>query len=265
MPTVGYMKNQRVRSDSSAIFGKGFISKNVSYLEEIRRRLFIVAVFFMVIFLGSLIMAKPIIKFFLKIFYVKDVQVALTSPFQFFGLSVNTALFLAIVISFPLIIFQVFYFLKPALTKKERRSVIKFILISIFLFVLGFSSGIVIMHFVVEMLASLNYDLGVVNMWDINFFISQILLTAALLGVMFQFPIVLTILIKMGIIDVGNLRKKRHMAIASSFIFSSLLPPTDAISLTMMALPLILIYEITIFVNRKSGTKMVEVPRKKVI
>ncbi|MDD5397038.1 MAG: twin-arginine translocase subunit TatC [Candidatus Moranbacteria bacterium] len=239
-----------------------FTLKNVAYLKEIRRKLLFAVGFFLVVFLGSFFMAKPIIKFFLKFFYVKDVQIVITSPFQFFGLSMSMALFLAIVASFPLIVFQIYYFLKPALTKKERKSARRYVFASGSLFLAGFVLGIALMRFVIEMLAKLNYDLGAINMWDINFFISQIMLTAALLGLMFQFPIVLTILIKTGMIDAGKLREKRHIAIASSFIFSSLLPPTDALSLIIMALPLILIYEITIFVNRKSGTRKVEAPRK---
>jgi sec-independent protein translocase protein TatC len=244
------------------IFDSGFISNHSSYFEEFRRKLYFLAALFAAVFLAGFFMAGKVIKIFIKFFQVEDAQIIITSPFQFFGLSVDTALFLSIVIIFPILLFQAFYFLKPALSASERKMAVKFVFISIALFLMGFTFGIALMHFVVEMLASYNSKLGITNLWDINFFVSQVLLTAALLGVMFQFPIVLTILIRLGIVDVENLRKKRRLAFASSFVFSSLLPPTDAVSLIIIALPLILIYELTIFANRKCGVKKVEIPQK---
>ena len=88
------------------ILDRNFLSQNYLYLGEIKRKLFLVAGFFMVIFLGGFFLAKPILRFFLEMFRVQDVQIVITSPFQFFGLSMELAFFLAIVISFPLILFQ---------------------------------------------------------------------------------------------------------------------------------------------------------------
>ena len=80
---------------------------------------------------------------------------------------------------------------------------------------------------------------------------SQIIITATLLGVLFQFPIVVSYLIRMGLLDVAVLRSKRKIAVFIIFIFATLLPPTDGLSLIAMVLPLTLLYELTILANSR--------------
>lgn len=228
-----------------------FIEKNSAYFEEIRKKLFRLALLFVFVLICAFLYAVPIIKLFLRVFHAEYAQVIVTSPFQFFSLAMNEALFLATVVVFPVLVFQIYFFLRPALTKKERRRGRNLILMSFFLFCSGFVFGLGVMYYVIGIMARATLGLGVANMWDISFFVSQILLTAALMGVLFQYPLVLSALIRMGIIEVDSLRRRRRLAIGSSFVVSSLLPPTDALSLIVMALPLIILYEMTIFLNRK--------------
>ena len=78
---------------------------------------------------------------------------------------------------------------------------------------------------------------------------SQIILASTFLGLVFQFPIVLTFLIRIGLVKVAYLREKRTYAVAGMFIFVGFLPPPDIFSTIIQALPLIIIYELTIRVN----------------
>jgi len=210
------------------------------------------------VFSASFFLSGRIVKFFLEVFKVDNVQVIIASPFQFFSLAVNAAFFTAIVLTFPLVIFNVFRFLKSALTKKEIRFLRGIIFNSIVLFFLGFVFGLFIMYYVVVALAGFNFNLGITNMWDISLFFSQTMLTAALLGIIFQFPVILTILIRFNMIDIQYLKKNRHWAIFLSFLIPALLPPTDALSLLIMATLSIIIFEITIFLNRNKGAHQVE-------
>jgi sec-independent protein translocase protein TatC len=121
------------------------------------------------------------------------------------------------------------------------------------LFVLGFSYGFAIMYYALVILAQINVNIGIQNIWDIGMFLSQIVLTSTLLGVLFQFPIVFTFIIRSGLVEVKFLREKRRIAVLIIFIFTSLLPPTDGLSLIAMALPLVLLYEVTILINSRFG------------
>ncbi len=237
---------------------KQFVSEYSPYFKELRKRLFFLVVFFIAVFGVSFFFSGHIIKFFLGFFNIENVQMMIVSPFQFVGLAVNTGLFIAVVITFPFIIYNIFSFLKSALTKSEKNVFISIIPASIFLFILGFAFGFFIMYYALIALAGFSFNLGIANMWDVSLFASQILLTSALLGIIFQFPIILTALIKTGVFDVNALKKKRRWAIALSFILPALLPPTDGISLIIMALPIILLFEITLLINRKHKPRTVE-------
>lgn len=74
-------------------------------------------------------------------------------------------------------------------------------------------------------------------------------MTSALLGLIFEFPIVLTFFVKIGIITPNFLKSKRRHSYFIMFVVTSLLPPTDGLSLIVMVIPLIIIFEITIMIN----------------
>ncbi len=228
---------------------KNFIHKFTPYLEDIRKRLYFTAVFFAAFFVIGFLATSRILRALVSIFDIQDVAIATTSPFQFADLSIDIGLFSAFLVSLPIFIYNIFAFLRPALSKKERGIFFLMIPLSIFLFALGFMYGFLILYYALMILAQVNVRIGIQNIWDIGMFLTQIVLTSALLGVLFQFPLVMTGLIRAGFLDVSFLKKKRRVAVFIIFIFTTLLPPTDGLSLMAMALPLILLYEIAILVN----------------
>ncbi len=230
---------------------KSFIAKFTPYLEDIRRRLYITAVAFAVFFVIGFLSTGKILKYILSVFDIQDVVIATTSPFQFADLSIDIGLFLAFLVSCPVLVYNLFRFLLPAMTFKERGVFLLLIPLAAGLFFFGFAYGFLIMYYALILLAQINTLIGIQNIWDIGMFLSQIMLTSTLLGVLFQFPIVLTLVIRSGLLDVGFLKQKRRIAFAIAFAFTALLPPTDGLSLIAMALPLILLYECTIFVNSR--------------
>lgn len=232
---------------------KSFILKFTPYLDDIRNRLYRLAIFFTIIFIIGFFLTKSILKFILSFFNIDNVVIATTSPFQFADLSINIGLFLAFVICCPILVYNIYMFLRPALTGKERLIFLSLIPLTILLFVIGFLYGFLIMYYALVLLAQINDFIGIQNIWDIGMFLSQIVSTATLLGILFQFPIIFTFIIRSGLISVESLREKRRISVLIIFIFTSLLPPTDGLSLIAMALPLILLYEFTIYANSKFG------------
>jgi len=232
---------------------KAFIAKFSPYLEDIRKRLYKISILFALLFVVGFLSTSQILKHILSLFNIKDVVIATTSPFQFADLSINIGLFTAFLISCPILVYHIFMFLKPALTKKERGLFFFLLPVTLILFSVGFIYGFLILYYALILLAQINNTIGVKNIWDIGMFLSQIVLTSTLLGVLFQFPIICTFALKLGLLDVNFLREKRRLAVLIIFIFTSLLPPTDGLSLLAMALPLILLYEVTILVNSRFG------------
>jgi sec-independent protein translocase protein TatC len=219
------------------------------YLEEIRRRVFKVAVAFASLFLLGAFGTVPLLRAIGGTFTIDGVQVVATSPFQLIDLAVSVGMFAALIGTLPLLFYQVFAFLRTGLTRPERRVLLLHVPAALLLFVVGFVYGFAVMYFAMGAIANINLSLGVRNYWDIGQFVSQIVTTAALLGLVFELPLLLNILIRMGLLDVGYLRAHRRHAAVLILVFVALLPPTDGVSLLVMSAPLVLMYELTILVS----------------
>lgn len=220
------------------------------YLVEIRKRLIILIALFLVSGILGFAFYERIIKFILKLFHFQGVNIVFTSPFQFIELAINSGLIIGIAVVFPILVFQILAFLKPALKKSEYSIVSKLIPATIILFALGFSFGALIMRYVISLFyeRSIAFEIG--NYLDISLLLSQTLLTGLLMGVAFEFPIVLTILMRLNILPYKALSGQRPIAYSVALIFAALLPPTDLLSLILLTLPLVVLFEITLLFNR---------------
>lgn len=205
------------------------------------------AVCFVVGFMSAGVILKKIVGFVA----IDDVVLAASSPFQFVEIAMNIGFFMAILVTTPYAVYSLYVFILPALTKSEKKELLKSVPMSVCLFIFGFFYGFFILYYALGMLASLNTSLGIANFWNIGQFLSQMLTTAALLGLVFEFPVVLTLLIKFGIITPKTLKDHRRIAYFLLLFLVVLLPPTDGLSLLAMVVPLVLLYEVTIVLNTK--------------
>lgn len=223
------------------------------FLEDIKKRLVFLVKTFALLFLTGFLATGFIIKTAISLLSFDNVSIVVSSPFQMVDIAMSTGVFMASVVTAPIAVYHLYSFLSPGLRKKERKLFILLIPVALLLFFTGFAYGFMVLYVGISLIAEVNVKLGVVNYWDIGKFISDIVVTSSLLGLIFQFPIVITFLAKIGMLRSQSLRKKRRLAYFIIFVFVSLLPPTDGLSLILMALPMLAIYEITILVNRKSG------------
>ena len=219
------------------------------YLDEIRQKLYELVIVFIACFLGGFFLTAPILKHVVSFFQIQGVTIVTNSPFQFLDLAMNTGLIIALIFCAPLFVFYVYNFLKDGFNKKEKKTFLILLPVALILFLMGFFYGFAILYFCLEAIAQVNINIGIQNLWDIDQYFSQIILTSVLLGFIFEYPIILTFLLKAKLIKVSFLKINRRYAIAAIFVFVSLLPPTDGLSLIVMSVPLILIYELTIFFN----------------
>lgn len=220
-----------------------------NYLDDIRQRIYSLVILFIAFFFVGFFLTGPIIKYIIKIFTVSGVAIVTNSPFQFIDLAMNTGLSIALILILPFLISSVYNFLKDGLSRDEKKLFFVLLPITLFLFCLGFVYGFIILYYCLEAIAKLNMNIGIHNLWDIDKYLSQMILTSSLLGVIFEFPVILTFLLKIKVITISFLKKNRRYAVAGMFIFVSLLPPTDGLSMIIMTLPLLLMYEVTIFFN----------------
>jgi sec-independent protein translocase protein TatC len=225
-------------------------SRYAIYFEDLRRRLFLLTKIFIIFFVFGFVLASPAIKYILDKININDVTIITTGPFQLIQLMMSFAFLFACMIIIPIFIYHLYSFLKSGLLASEKKLFFISLPLSLLLFTTGFFYGAGMLYYGVKVIAKANVILGIGNYWDISIFVSQIIMTSSLLGLLFLFPIVIHFLIKLKIIDINFLKTKRKHAIVAIFILVSLLPPTDGLSLILMALPLLLIFELTILFNR---------------
>lgn len=225
-------------------------SKYSPFLKEVRKRiLFTLYVFIAMMFVGF-IFYEQIIKFLIDLLSLKGINIVFTSPFQFINLSISCGVATGLVMVFPLLIAQILSFLKPALREKEYKMVVRFLPFSIILFLIGFTFGALIMKWQIDIFLTRSVSMGIGNVLDISRLLSTVLLTSALMGVGFQFPIVLLVLMRLGIINHQQLSTKRKWIYLGSFIFALFLPPDSILADILLALPLIVLFEFTLMLNR---------------
>lgn len=226
------------------------IKKYSPYLVEARRKAVITVCLFVIVVVIGFIYSDKVISLVVDIFGIHGINIVFTSPFQFINLSLSISLLIGLTVLFPLIILQTMSFLKPALKKGEFRLMLYLLPFSIALFIAGFGFGVLIMRYIVaaSYLQATKLKLG--NFLDISDLISQTLTTASLMGVAFQFPILLTALIRLKIITHKMLAKGRIWAYIIAALFAGLLPPADIPSTIVYFAVLVLLFESTLLLNK---------------
>lgn len=229
---------------------KKSVDKYFPYLMEIRNRLMLIVALFIASGLLGFFYYERLIRVILSLYRLEGVNIIFTSPFQYMTLAVSSGVSVGVIIIFPIILYQFLSFIKPALKKSEYRIILSLIPLSILLFVFGFAIGSLMMKYVVMLSLKKSIELQIGNYLDISKLLGQIVVTSALMGVAFQFPIVLTLLMRLKIVTYKMVASQRMLAYAASVFFAALLPPTDILSLAALTAPLLILFELTLILNR---------------
>ncbi|MCW3074096.1 MAG: preprotein translocase subunit TatC [Flaviaesturariibacter sp.] len=158
-----------------------------------------------------------------------------------------------IIIAFPYIFYEFWNFIKPALTKKELGKTKGVIFWVSFLFFLGVFFGyFVIAPYTIKFFAGFQLDEKIENIWTISSYIDTIIPLVLGSGLAFQLPLVIFFLAKVGIVNGTYLKKVRKYAVVVIFIIAGIITPgPDLVSQLTVAMPLLLLYEISIILSRR--------------
>jgi sec-independent protein translocase protein TatC len=176
------------------------------------------------------------------------VAMIFTGPHEFFFTKLKLALFGAVFLAFPIIAHQLYRFVAPGLYKNERAAFRPYLMATFLLFILG----ALVVYFIVMPLAMKFFlstqilDGGPVEVQlqaRVSEYLSLIMTLILGFGIMFQLPVVLTLLARAGILGGAQLRQFRRYAIVAITAVAAVLSPPDPFSMIAMALPTILLYE----------------------
>lgn len=154
------------------------------------------------------------------------------------------------IIAFPYMLFLVWNFISPALYEKERKYAKSFIFISSLLFFTGVLFGyFVIVPMSVNFFATFNVSPEIKNDINVQSYISMIKTTVIACGLIFELPIIMYFLSKIGLVTPEFLRKYRKYAIVIILIIAAIATPPDVVSQIVVSIPLLILYEISIFIS----------------
>ena len=161
------------------------INKYYPFLMEIRKRLLFLATIFVVSAVGGFFYYERIVRIIVDFLSLDGINIVFTSPFQYLNLAVDVAFLVAVIVIFPVIIYQIITFLRPALKKSEYNLMISLIPIGFFLFIFGFIYGVVMMRYVMQLFFEKSVELNIGNMLDISSLLSKIVSTSTFIGLAF--------------------------------------------------------------------------------
>lgn len=230
---------------------KAVINKYSPFLIEAKKRLIFTLCVFALASLAGFIFYERILKFLIDILALRGINLVFTSPFQFINLAVGSGIALGFVVSFPILVIQVLSFLKPALREKEYKMIIRVLPVSFLLFLTGLTFGFLIMKWQIELLLNRSLALGIGNFLDIGRLLTTMLMTSVLMGIAFEFPILLLLLLRLGVVKHQQISKIRPWIYLGSFVFSILLPLDSVAADILLTLPLIILFELTLMLNRQ--------------
>ncbi len=220
------------------------------HLNELRKRL---VISFIAVILASIV----------TFMYVDIIRETITAPvkdYLIFGrlaeafmTNIKIALFSGCLLAFPIILYQAWSFVLPGLKSSEKKFIVLFVLASL----IFFSTGVSFAFFVIIPI-SVNFFLGFATedlqpfllFGDYVSYVSGIIFA---FGLVFQLPIVVFILAKLGLVSSAFLKQSRIYAMVIIFITAATITPPDVFSQVLMALPMILLYEISILAARMVG------------
>jgi len=186
-----------------------------------------------------------------------DVKLVALTPTEAFWTSMKISMVMAIFMAMPVILWQVWAFVAPGLHKHERRFAGPFVIFGSLLFLAGGAFALlVVIPFALQFLLNFGKEQGIQPMISVSSHVDFIIKFTLAFGAVFELPLILTMLSKMGIVTPQFLSKNRKYAILINFIIAAILTPTpDIFNQTLMAGPLCLLYEIGIISARIFGKR----------
>ena len=167
-----------------------------------------------------------------------------------FIIKLELALIAGIMISLPVIFYQLWAFVAPGLMENERKYVVPVVVFATVSFLVGAAFALfVIIPFALDFFLSLAPQ-GVQNQIALDFYFGFVARLVLVFGIVFELPLVSLFLTKIGLITPSMLRKYRRYAIVIIFIAAAILTPPDPTTQIMLAVPLLVLYEITIWISR---------------
>ena len=242
-----------------------------SHFVELRSRLLKSIIFILVAFVISYIFAEQIYNFLVEPYAnaVKDDKdsrrLIFTALHETFIAYLKVAFFAAIFLGSPVLLIQIYKFIAPGLYKNEKKALLPYLIFTPILFLFG---GLLVYYLIMPLAIKFflsfesigtNTSLPIQLEAKVNEYLSLIMRLIFAFGISFQLPILLNLLAKIGVVNSNYLKKTRRYVIVIIFTVAAILTPPDPITQIGLAIPLLLLYELSILTVKFTEKKDKEV------
>lgn len=167
-----------------------------------------------------------------------------------FSADIWTSIYAGFIIAFPYIVYQLWKFISPGLLDNERKNSRGFIVISSLLFFMGVLFGYYILTpLSINFLGTYSVSTEVSNQFDISSYIGLVRTASIASGLIFELPIIIYFLTKVGIVTPEILKKYRKYALVIILIISAIITPPDIASQVIVAIPILILYQVSIYIS----------------
>ena len=230
----------------------------LDHLKELRQKLIYSIIFFILSFIVSFYFSQSIFEFLAKPLtsILQDGNGLIYTALQeAFLTNVKVAFFTAAFISFPFLSFQIWSFISPGLLKKEKKISLPSLIAIPFLFLLGaavvyYLISPIAWKFFLSFQTSQADSINITLQAKMNEYLSLMMTFIFAFGLAFQLPVILLLLVRVGVLTIQQLVSFRKYAIVLAFIFAAIITPPDPFSQISLALPVIILYEVSILISR---------------
>ncbi|WCO02557.1 twin-arginine translocase subunit TatC [Psychroserpens ponticola] len=168
-----------------------------------------------------------------------------------FSADIWTSIFAGFILAFPYVIYQLWSFISPGLRSSERKYSKGFIFMTTFLFFLGVLFGYyIVTPLSINFLGNYSVNDQISNEFDISSYISLIRSSSLASGLVFQLPIIIYFLTKVGLVTPQILKKYRKFALVIVLVLSAIITPPDLASQVIVAIPILVLYQVSIYISK---------------
>ncbi len=222
----------------------------VGHLKEIRNRIALCAVVFVVAFFVCFAFIKPLATGLLEMGRAGGFQYVYLSPSELLTSYIKLSMILAVVIVSPMIIYQAWSFVAPALTKREKRAIAPALAGGLVFFAMGaVFSYFVALPFMIQFLVNYSQSDMISSAISVASYLDFMISMLLTFGLVFEEPMLAFVLSSLGILSPDLLRKVRSYAIPIVFVIAAIITPPDVVSQVMIAVPMLALYELSIVIS----------------
>ena len=231
----------------------------ITHLAELRKRLINSFIFLIIFFIGSYFFAEHLYGFLVEPFAkaVKDDgtdrRLIFTALQETFLTYLKVSFFAAFFVTCPFILMQIWKFIAPGLYKHEKTAILPYLILTPILFFLG---GMLVYYLIMPLAikfflsfesSGISTNLPIQLEAKVNEYLSLVMKLIFAFGLSFQLPVVLSLLARIGVVDSKFLKERRKYVVVIIFTAAAVLTPPDPITQIGLAIPLLILYELSIF------------------